>query len=75
VIGRANGKDTLVASYQEGPLKKASALVVEEILIPPIFDELLDDHNDAPIGVLLREFPNVLNDRNNDEAVWRRKKN
>ena len=75
VIGGANGKDTLVAAYQEGPLKKAGALVMEEILIPAIFDEFRDDHNDAPVRVLLGEFANVLNDRNDDKAVWRRKKN
>jgi len=60
VIRRADGENALVAPDQEGPFEEPGALVVEEILVPAIFDKLGNHDDNMSIGVLFRELENVL---------------
>ena len=74
VVWRADGENALVAADQERPFQEACTLIVQEILVPAIFDQFGNDHNNMTIGVLFRELENVLNQGNNNEAVGRRQR-
>ena len=70
--GGAHCEDAFVAAGEQHPFQKPSALIVEEVLIPFVFHQLGDDHDDSASGILVRSVENELNDGNNDEAVGRR---
>ena len=72
VGGGREGKNVFVALSEEGPSKEATALIVEEILVPVIFDELRNHQDDAALRMLLGELQNVLDDGNDDHAKRRR---
>jgi hypothetical protein len=71
IVGRVQREDAFVAFDEEEPFEEAAALVVEEIFVPATFGEFWNDDEDAAIGLLSGELKNVLNDWNDDEAVWR----
>src|SRR5579859_5997179 len=68
IIGRADREDAGIAADQERPLEQASALVVQKVFVPAIFHQFGNDHDNAPVRMLLREFENVLDDGDDDEA-------
>lgn len=72
IVGRVEGEDALVAFDEEEPFEEAAALVVEEIFVPAAFGEFGNDNEDAAIGLLGGKLKDVLDDRDDDEAVWRR---
>src|SRR6267154_51372 len=74
VVWRADGENTLVAADQERPFQEACTLIVQEILVPAIFDQFGNDDHNLTIGVLFRELENVLHQGNDDEAVGRRQR-
>ena len=63
--------DALVALYEQKPFEETAALIVQEIFVPLAFGEFGNDDEDAAIGLLSGELKNVLNDRHDDEAIWR----
>jgi len=65
--------DALVAFYEEEPFEEAPALVMEEIFVPLSFGELGNDDDDAAIGLLSGELKDVLDNRNDYEAIGRGK--
>lgn len=72
IVRGAHSENALVAADQKHPFQQAAALVVEEIFVPAAFHQLGNDHDDTAIGMLVGQFQNVLNDRNNNEAIRRR---
>src|SRR4029077_11230751 len=56
VVGCADGENALVATDEERPFEEPGALVVQEIFVPAIFDQLGNDDDDAPVGMVLGEF-------------------
>ena len=69
VTGGGEGKDALVALGQEGPFEQAAALVVQEILVPAIFNESGNNDNDSAVGIFFGEIEHVLNQRDDDETI------
>jgi hypothetical protein len=72
VAGRGERENALVALRKERPLKQTTALVVEKVFVPAIFNERGYDHHDPPLRTLCGKFESVLDERDDDETVGRR---
>lgn len=72
IAGRGERENALVALRKERPLKQATALVVEKVFVPAIFNERGYDHHDPPLRTLCGKLKGVLDERDDDETVGRR---
>ena len=58
-----------VALGEERPFEETATLVMKEIFVPAILDELGNHNDDVAAGIFLREFQDVLDNRNDHETI------
>jgi len=53
MVGRRQGEDAAVATYQQQPFQKPAALIVQKVFIPVVFHDLWNNDDQFAVWVLV----------------------